>query len=207
MRKIVVFLILTSVMAPVALSMSLVREFSTRTVTQTDAADLPSTAVVFTGQFDRIALALSLFEQGEIDRIFISGVNSGAGVTQQGFAEQFQISSHARAALGSGQIILAPDANTTIENAMEASCWLDTQPSVREIVLITGRYHMPRASWALERASAGSISVRRLYPTGPAASDTRSRPRLLELAKFGATVVFTALPRQLWPATQPTSCM
>jgi len=207
MRKIVVSLILTGVMVPVALSISLVGEFSNRSVTETDAADLPSTAVVFTGQFDRIALALSLFDQGQIDRIFISGVNSGAGITPQGFADQFQISSRARAALGAGQIILAPDANTTIENAMEVACWLDTQPSLREIVLITGRYHMPRASWALERASAGSVSVRRLNPTEPTAGDTRSRRHLLELSKFGATVVFTSLPRQLWPAMRPTSCM
>jgi len=151
-------------------------------------------------------LALSLFDQGQIDRIFISGVNGGAGITQQSFADQFKISSNARAALRSGQIILAPDANTTIENAMEAACWLDTQPSVREIVLITGRYHMARASWALERASAGSLSVRRLNPTEPNASDTRLRRYFLELSKFGATVVFMSLPRQLWPAMRPTSC-
>lgn len=206
MRKTVVFLILTIAMVLVALTILLIREFSVRSVTEADAANLPSAAVVFTGQFDRVELALSLFDQGQIDRIFISGVNGGAGITPQGFADQFRISSGARAALGSGQIILAPDANTTIENAVETACWLDTQPDVGEIVLITGRSHMPRASWALESALDGSVSVRRLSPTEPTASDTRSRRRILELLKFGATVAITSLPRHLWPAMPPTSC-
>lgn len=178
MRKIVVFLILTIALMLVALAMSLVREFSIRSVTAADTSNLPSIAVVFTGQFDRVELALSLFNQGQIDRIFISGVNGGAGIVPQGFADQFRISSSARAALGSGQIILAPDAKTTIENAVETACWLDKQPGVAEIVLITGRFHMPRASWALESALAGSVSVRRLSPTEPTANDTRSRWRL-----------------------------
>lgn len=207
MRKIFAFLILISALMLVASAISLVREFSIRSATEADAANLPSTAVVFTGQFDRVELALRLFDQGQIDRVFISGVNGGAGITPQGFADQFQISSSARDALGSGQIILAPDANTTIENAMETACWLDKQPGVREIVLITGRAHMPRASWALENALVGSVSVRRLSPTEPPANDTRSRKRLLELVKFGATVAFTSLPRHLWPARHPTRCL
>ena len=93
MRKIFAFLIFTSALMLVALALLLVREFSIRSATEADAANLPSTAVVFTGQFDRVELALSLFEQGQIDRIFISGVNGGAGITPQGFADQFQISS------------------------------------------------------------------------------------------------------------------
>ena len=207
MRQFFVFLILTSALVVVVLTISLVREFSIRSLAEADAANLPSTAVVFTGQFDRIELALSLFDLGRIDHIFISGVNGGAGITPQGFADQFRISSSARAALGSGQIILASDATTTMENALETACWLGKQPGVDEIVLITGRSHMPRASWALESALAGSVSIRRLSPPDPLANDTRSRWRLLELLKFGATVAFTSLPRHLWPAMHPTSCM
>lgn len=207
MRKVVVFLILASAVVLVALAVALVREFSIRSLVTADAADLPTTAVVFTGQFDRVELALNLFDQGRLDRIFISGVNGGAGITPQNFADQFRISSNARAALNSGQIILAPDANTTIENALEAACWLDKQPGVREIVLITGRSHMPRASWALESALAGSVSVRRLSPDGPRAGDARSRSNVSELLTFGVTVPLTLMPRQLWSGERPNSCM
>lgn len=202
MRNIAILLICVAVLGLVALG----REFSTRSLVAVDAADLPTTAVVFTGQFDRVELALNLFDQGRFDRIFISGVNGGAGITPQNFADQFRISSNARAALNSGQIILAPDANTTIENALEAACWLDKHPGVREIVLITGRSHMPRASWALESAIAGSVSVRRLSPDGPRASGARSRWNMFEVLKFGVTVPLTFLPRHLWPGARLTSC-
>lgn len=206
MRKAVVFLILASAIVLVALAVALVREFSIRSVAAEDAAELPTTAVVFTGQFDRVELALHLFDQGRLDRIFISGVNSGAGITPQNFADQFRISPKARAALGSGQIILAPDAKTTIDNALETACWLDRQPGIRETLLITGRSHMPRASWALESAIAGSVSVRRLSPDGPRASGARSRWNMSELVKFGVTVPLTLLPRRLWPGARLTSC-
>jgi len=207
MRKVVVFLILASAVVLVALAVALVREFSIRSVVAADAADLPTTAVVFTGQYDRVELALHLFDQGRLDRIFISGVNGGAGITPQNFAAQFRLSSNARAALNSGQIILAPDANTTIENALETACWLDNQPGIREIVLITGLSHMPRASWALESALAGSVSVRRLSPDIPRAGDARSRWNMSELLKFGVTVPLMLMPRHLWPGLRPNSCM
>lgn len=207
MRKVVVFLILASAVVLVALAVALVREFSIRSVAAEDTADLPTTAIVFTGQFDRVELALHLFDQGQLDRIFISGVNAGAGITPQNFADQFRISSNARAALNSGHIILAPDANTTIENALEAACWLDKHPGVREIVLITGRSHMPRASWALESALVGSVSVRRLSPDIRRADDARSRWNMAEVLKFGVTVPLTLLPRYLWPGVRPNSCM
>ena len=207
MRKFVIFSILAGAVVLVAVTVALMREVSIRSGEATDVADLPTTAVVFTGQFDRVELALRLFDQGQLDRLFVSGVNRGAGITPQGFADQFRISSNARAALGSGRIILAPDANTTIENALETACWLDQQPGVREIVLITGRSHMPRASWALESALAGSVSVRRLSPDGSRAADARSRWNITEVLKFCVTVPLTLLPRSLWPGDRPTTCM
>jgi len=146
-----------------------------------------------------------LIKDGSI--VSSSGVNGGAGITPQNFADQFRVSSTARAALNSGQIILAPDANTTIENALETACWLHNQPGVHDIVLITGLSHMPRASWALESALAGSVSVRRLSPDIPRAGDARSRANMYELLKFGVTVLLTLMPRHLWPGVRPNSCM
>lgn len=207
MRKVSILSTLACAVLLVALAMALVREFSNRSLDTADAADLPTTAVVFTGQFDRVELALRLFDQGRVDRIFISGVNDGAGITPRGFADQFRLSANARFALGSGQIILAPDATTTLENALETACWLNTQPNLREIVLITGRAHIPRASWALENALAGAVSVHRLSPDPPPAHDTQSRWPVSELLKFGATVTITSLPRFFWSGVPPTTCI
>lgn len=207
MRKILVSLIVASVVVLAALAVLIVCEFSIRSMAAADANNLPTTAVVFTGQFDRVELALDLFDQGRLDRIFISGVNGRAGIKPEGFAEQFGISSKARAALNSGRIILAPDANTTIVNALETACWLKHQPRVREIVLITGRAHMPRASWALESALAGSVSVSRLSPEVLNTDNARSRWNMSELLKFAVTVPLTALPRHFWPGETSRFCM
>jgi uncharacterized SAM-binding protein YcdF (DUF218 family) len=206
MRKVVIFSILAGAVVLVAVTVTLVREFSIRSVAAADVADLPTTAIVFTGQFDRVELALRLFDQGQLDRLFISGVNGGAGITPQGFADQFRISPNARAAISSSRIILSPDANTTLENALETACWLDKQPDIREIVLITGRSHMPRASWALESALADSVSIRRLSPEGSSAHDARSSWNISEVLKFGVTVPLTLLPRSLWPRDRRTTC-
>jgi uncharacterized SAM-binding protein YcdF (DUF218 family) len=177
MRKVTVALMLASAVLLVISTAALVREFSIRSQVFSDVTVLPTTAVVFTGQNDRIELALQLFDQGRLDRIFISGVNGGAGISVKNFAEQFQLSLNARAALDTGHIILATDANATIENALEAACWLDKQSNVREIVLIAGRYQMSRASWALESALSRPISVLRLSPEIPSTGDKQLRSK------------------------------
>jgi len=220
MRKVAIFLMLVSAAVLVVLVIStvvIVREFVIRSDVIAKADDLPTTgttattAIVFTGQFDRIELALQLFDQGQLDRIFISGVNGGAGIAPDRFADQFRLSSNARAALDAGRIVLAPDANTTIENALEAACWLDRQSDIREIVLITGQFHMPRASWALESALTRPVRVRRLSPETPSAVDVRLRSnmheRMPELLRFVATVPLALIPRLLWPAESPRACM
>lgn len=206
MRKIVVSLLMGSAVMLAMSTAAFVREFSIRSQLSVDATVLPTTAVVFTGQYDRIELALQLFDQGRLDRIFISGVNGGAGISVKNFAEQFQLSLNARAALDAGHIILATDANTTIENALEAACWLDKQPNVREIVLIAGRYQMPRASWALESALSRPISVLRLSPETSSTGDKQLRSNMRELMRFGVTVPLALIPRRLWPGDRPRGC-
>jgi len=164
MRKVTVALMLASAVLLVISTAALVREFSIRSQVFSDVTVLPTTSVVFTGQNDRIELVLQLFDQGRLDRIFISGVNGGVGISVKNFDTQFQLSLNVRDAFEAGHIILATDANTTIENALEAACWLDKQSNVREIVLIAGRYQMPRASWALESALSRPVSVLPQYP-------------------------------------------
>lgn len=214
---------------------ALVREFVIRSEVSAEVTDLPKTAVVFTGQYDRTELALQLFDQGRLDRIFISGVNGGAGMSVKNFAQQFRLSPKARAALETGQIILSPDANTTIENALETSCWLNRQSDVREIVLITSRLHMPRASWALESALTSNVRVHRLSPEAPPGDDggdggdggddrldfnmlehmqayiqkhthNRNKRYTRELLKFGATVPLALIPRDWWSGKRPKVC-
>lgn len=48
-----------------------------------------SAAVVFTGQFERIDVALQMLDQGTIQRLFISGLNPGAGLFPASFVAQF----------------------------------------------------------------------------------------------------------------------
>lgn len=180
--------------------------FQQRSTVLSNDGPLPDTAIVFTGQFDRVELALSLYEQGRIARLFISGVNAPSGIRPQRFAAQFQLSAHARAGLEAGHIVLATDAHSTIENALEAACWIEGQPEIAEIVLITGRFHMPRASLALERALNGRVSVVMLSPHLPAEHD-RSAWDGHELLKFAATAMLTLLPRHLWTSDLPATCL
>ena len=206
MKKAAVFLMLASTLVLAIALVVLVREFAVRSEIAVEVTDLPTTAVVFTGQFDRIELALQLFDQGRLDRIFISGVNGRAGILPRNFADQFRLSENARAALDTGQIILAPDADTTLENALETACWLDGQPGVHEILLIAGPNQMPRASWALESALTRPVLVRRLSPE-PSAGEVQLGSRNDELLKFAMTVPLALIPRFLWPAERPASCM
>lgn len=168
-------------------------------------ANLPDTAIVFTGQFDRVEAGLVLLEREQVETLFISGVNRSAGIRPEGFAEQFAPASALRDALAQGRIILAPDANTTLENAIETACWLEQQTQIRFVVLVTDRYHMPRASLALERAVPWQITVVRISPD-QVLSGTDSPFVLREVFKFAATWVITLLPSPLWPAEISSDC-
>jgi uncharacterized SAM-binding protein YcdF (DUF218 family) len=178
-------------------------DFHSRSVVRTRKVEMPSTAIVFSGQFDRVELALKLFDTDEIDRIFVSGVNRGAGLDAQGFADRFQASPAARAAIARGKIILATRARSTFENALEAACWIRKQRDLDKVVLITGRLHMPRASVALENALRGSdVSVLRL------STDQSARAQLIarEFLKFGVTRGITMLPHRVWPGAGKKTC-
>lgn len=134
-------------------------EFRTRLPHETAVVPLPSSplAVVFTGQFERITLALALFEAGGIDRLLISGVNPEAGLDAATLAARFGAGPRVQAALAEGRIRLSPDAADTFDNATEAACWLVAQGAAADVLLITSPAHMPRASLALERAAGHAL--------------------------------------------------
>ncbi len=189
----------------VALLVVQVRDFQMRRTTVAHTDELPSTAIVFTGNFDRIDLALALFDQGRIERLFVSGVNSGAGITIENFTSQFHVSSSAMSGLTDGEIVLASEASTTLENALETACWLDNMAETEAIVLITDQSHMPRASLALERALPRSITIVRLSPEQSARVD-HWRGTFVEFPKFVATAAVTLLPQHWWTQRSSWDC-
>ncbi len=199
--RIAFFLVLVTTV--VALLIVQVRAFQMRKTTVAHTDELPSTAIVFTGQFDRIYLALALFDQRRVERLFVSGVNSGAGITIDNFASQFNVSSTAMSGLKDGEIVLASEASTTLENALETACWLENRDETEAIVLITDQSHMPRASLALERALGRSIAIVRLSPEQ---SEDNWRGTFVEFQKFIATAAVTLLPQHWWTQRSSWDC-
>jgi uncharacterized SAM-binding protein YcdF (DUF218 family) len=168
------------------------------------ASDLPQTAVVFTGQFDRITLGLDLLASGRVQRLFISGVNRGAGLSPESFADQFKLSDDLQSKLASGDIILATEAHDTLENACETSHWISGNSGVTSVLLITSRFHMPRAAFALSRATDFSLPILRLSVDK---TDMETLSNLItELVKFTQTVMVSFMPEALWPDNQSGVC-
>jgi uncharacterized SAM-binding protein YcdF (DUF218 family) len=158
---------------------------------------LPRTAIVFTGQFDRVHLGLRLLEESRIDRLFISGVNAGAGIDPKTFAEQFELSPRLQQALRSGAITLAPKAQTTVENGYETACWLRKTPDVRSVTLITSQRHMARAYLALKRLRPGRVKIIRL-PV-PETSAERLDIQSREFLAYSATWALLLIPGPVRP--------
>lgn len=186
-------------------AVSLVLEFQMRAKPTRMDAPAPRVAVVFTGQFDRIRFGLDQFEAGALDLLFISGVNAGAGLFPERFDAQFELPVQLRQARRDGQIILAEEARTTLENAVETACWGAQLEGLEALQLITGQTHMPRASVALERALPAEVSVMRVV------SGVEQEARALglwgrEFPKFLATWAVTWMPRAVWGGESPVRC-
>jgi hypothetical protein len=163
---------------------------------------LPRTAVVFTGQFDRVTAALELLSEGQVARIFISGVNAEAGLRPATFAEQFELSETLRRKLATGGIVLATDANDTLENGCETAEWLAENPDIHSVVLVTSRFHMPRAFLSLTRASDRGILVERISVND---ANVRNGGLTDEFMKFAATLVTSLIPT-IWADERPGIC-
>lgn len=155
-------------------------------------------AIVFTGGAERVEDGLALWRGGAVAQLFITGVNSHAGLHAHRFAARFALSQAEQAALQEGRITLADTAHDTIENALESRCWQDhAHPGgLDAVVLITAPGHMPRASVALERM-LGNVTVLRQ----PTSADQRSGHQRWsrEFPRYLVTRALMALPeRWLW---------
>ena len=137
-----------------------VGDFYRRTQSTFVPATSPLPGVVFTGQFVRVYAGLDLLARGHVAPLLISGANAGAGIRVAGFADQFQLSATLRTALAAGALVLSVDANNTIENAHDTQRWLSTLAPGQPVVLITSKFHMPRASLALEQTLSGPQVLR-----------------------------------------------
>ncbi len=163
-----------------------VDDFYRRTQSTFVPTQPPQPGVVFTGQFSRVHAGLDLLERGQIAPLLISGVNQGAGIPVAGFADQFQLSPTLRVAIAAGALVLATDANNTIENVRETRYWLTTLSTTQPIVLITNQFHMPRASLALEQA----LGDRQVLRYCVAESVVRYEAVAVEFWKYLGTHVF-----------------
>ena len=159
-------------------------------------AQEPRIAVVPTGQFSRIHEGLALLDSDQVEMLFITGVNRGAGIQPSGFAEQFDLSPHLSLALAEGRILLATEAQSTLDNAREAACWLRTAPS-GPVILVTSDWHMPRAMRALRRA----VGKERAIFTHPVQDEREVT--FEEWLKRLLSWLVTALPPALWPGDVP----
>lgn len=176
--------------------------FALRTTSSFQLSEKSLPGLVFTGQFDRIERGLDLLGKGEFSVLFITGVNQGAGLNPETFTRQFQLQGELAGDLADGRIILATKAQDTIENALEASCWLNQNPDITRVVLITSSLHMPRASITLERAS--HVTVERLT-VGKDIVDISSFLSA-EFWKYTGTWFLTLLPKSFWPSRSDLAC-
>ncbi len=201
-RLIRIFLALLAlcILLPVMVFCALVLDFRARSDFYKGRDPVPAIAVVFSGSHDRIYLAMDLLEQDVIAQVFISGANPRSGIRTQSFAKDFNLSPAAMADLESGKVVFAPDATSTLENAVETACWLNEHPEITEVTLITSHWHMPRSSVALERSLTRRVKIVR-FPSEPAAEKYEGKDVWREeFIKYTATWFASIVPSAIWPA-------
>lgn len=153
-------------------------------------------AVVFTGDFGRVDHGLRLLDDGLVKRLYVSGLNPGAGIWPRSFAKQFskrnpQIANLQR--LVDCCVEWGERADNTWQNALDVKCWIARRDVEGPLLLITGREHMARA-----RVSLAAVLPKREIVVDPiedrdlGADD--GRRRLEEYLKYLETRVGTLLP-------------
>ena len=177
-------------------------EFLRRSVPELTLQDVPRTAVVLTGDPQRVQFALDAMDAGRFDRLYVVG----EGIDPQRFAAQFGLSAKLLRALESGDIVVSSESTSTLENGIETRCLLRDDSQINGITLITSQYHMPRASLAVDRALRARIDVVRL--PSDAAKENRIPPiRESEWQKFLASWAITLAPQSFWVSGSIKPCV
>lgn len=118
-----------------------------------ESPDLPARAdaiVVLTGGPERIETGLRLLAAGHAAALLISGLGSGA--TLQDVARRAGMDP----ATLTGRVTLGRDATTTRTNATETARFVGER-AIRNLILVTAGYHMPRALVELRRELPGVV--------------------------------------------------
>lgn len=100
--------------------------------------------VVLTGGADRIEAALHLLADGRAPLLLVSGVAGGVDLNDIGRRVPLD-------AEQAGRITLGRIAQSTAGNAAETALWARTH-GVKQLIVVTAGYHMPRALLELQRA-------------------------------------------------------
>ncbi len=149
-------------------------------------------AVVFTGDFARVDEALKLLAAGRVPRLYISGVNGGAGLDKQTLVAQFSQRNPGLARLDklvACCVEMGEAAENTFQNAFETRCWLRRDAIRGPLLLVTGRAHMARALALLSREAPYFEIVP--FPIEDRMSDDA---RADEWLKYVVTLVLTRIP-------------
>jgi hypothetical protein len=117
------------------------------------------TVIVFSGDHARIRKGLQLLASGETARLFISGANPSAGIWLDRFTKEFGEGRPDVEELIVCCVEYGVRAQNTLQNGIEASCWLQHVGSTKPIGLITSSIHMPRARVALSAHIGGQQIV------------------------------------------------
>jgi uncharacterized SAM-binding protein YcdF (DUF218 family) len=123
--------------------------FAAPTKTQIHGA---SAAVVFTGQFERVDAGLRLLNARAVPRLYISGVNGGAGILRENFVQQFAARNPDIVSLDrvvACCVQFGELADNTFQNAADTKCWVDRNKITGPLLLVTSQSHIARAKAAL----------------------------------------------------------
>jgi uncharacterized SAM-binding protein YcdF (DUF218 family) len=134
---------------------------------------------------------------GAVPRLYISGVNGGAGLRPDRFVAQF--SARNPTVRDMRQLVeccveWGELAENTFQNALETKCWIDRRRLSGPLLLITSQGHMARALAALSGALPGRTLIPYPVPSARPPVDP-IRPRVFEYLRYLATIITVRLPR------------
>lgn len=129
--------------------------------------DKDSALVCLAGGKYRIEAAFSLYAHGVGERMFIVG--AGPKVTKEGLAKLQAVQTAQKIPWDRyDRIMVENDSRNTIENAFAVKRFLELNPSVKKIVLVTSSYHMRRASFMIASQIPADITI---VPFAPEATE------------------------------------